>query len=175
MGTLQEELERSFGDGPPLTPVEVRVAAGRRALVRRRAATGVAGLAVAALLAAGWYAVVPGEPRGTGQPATDPTPSTTQSPTADPTEKPWEPGTLIRYVDGTLQVRPGVTVHEHITNPYDLDPPALSDALDVTWKGKAPVADDRAQTCAPGSHVRRPRRPATAGRASPTTSPTRST
>ncbi len=135
MGTLQEELERSFGDGPPLPPVEVRVAAGRRALVRRRAATGVAGLAVAALLATGWYAVSPGEPRGTGRPATDPTSSGTHGATADPSERPWQPDELLRYVDGALQVRPGVKVHEHIPNPYGFEPPSLSDALDVTWKG----------------------------------------
>jgi hypothetical protein len=135
MGTLQDQIERSFGDGPPFPPVEVRVAAGRRALVRRRAATGVAGLAAAALLAIGWYAVSPGEPRGTSGPATNPTTSDTHGASADPSERPWQRGVLIRYVDGALQVRPGVKVHEHIPNPYSLEPPSRSDALDITWDG----------------------------------------
>jgi hypothetical protein len=143
MDTLQHELDRSFGDGPPLPPAEDHVAAGRRALVRRRRAGGVAGLAAAAVLAAGWYGVSPSSPTGPDRLAGNPTPSTSPSasgPTDDsstgPTEAPWQRGELIRYVDGRLQVRPGVIVHEHIRNPYGLEPPALSDALDVTWKGR---------------------------------------
>jgi hypothetical protein len=131
---ISEELDRSFGDGPPLPPVEARVAAGRRALLQRRVATGVAGLAAAAMLAIGWYAAAPGGPPKS-KPTTDPTLWATQGPTADPSERPWPRGELIRYLDGVLQVRPGVTVHEHIENPYDFEPPSLSDALDITYKG----------------------------------------
>ncbi len=29
-----------------------------------------------------------------------------------------------------------MTVHEHIPNPYGFEPPAVSDALDVTWRGE---------------------------------------
>jgi len=133
---ISEELERSFGDGPPPPPVEIRVAAGRRALVRRRVATGVAGFAAAAALATGWYAVGADDVRGTSYPATQPTPTTAQDPATETTERAWQRGELVRYVDGALQVRPGVQVHEHIVNPYDLTPPSLSDALDVTWRGK---------------------------------------
>ena len=39
MDTLQEQLDRSFGDGPPLPTVASQVAAGRRALMRRRMAS----------------------------------------------------------------------------------------------------------------------------------------
>ena len=141
MDTLQEELDRSFGDGPPLPPVVSHIAAGRRALMRRRVASGVGGLAAAAVLAMGWYVVSPGSLTGADQVAGDPTPSATPSaaeatedPTMDPIEAPWPRGELIRYVGGELEVRPGVIVHEHIGNPYGLEPPALSDALDVTWR-----------------------------------------
>ena len=140
MGTLQEELERSFGDGPPLPPVGVTVAAGRRALRRRRAAEGVAGVAVVAIIATGWVALGPGGTSGTTRPAQNPAPTATQEPAPDPapepSARPWQRGELIRYVEGALQVRPGVRVHEHIENPFGLEPPSLSDALDVTWKGK---------------------------------------
>jgi hypothetical protein len=47
----------------------------------------------------------------------------------------WPRGELVRYVDGQLDVRPGVVVHERIRNPYGYRPPRLSDALDVTWHG----------------------------------------
>jgi hypothetical protein len=146
MDTLQEELDRSFGDGPPLPPAESHVAAGRRALMRRRVASVAAGFAAAAVLATSWYAVSPGTPTGSDSLAGDPTssatskaekaPETTEGPSTDPTEAPWPRGELIRYVDGDLEVRPGVVVHEHIRNPYGFEPPALSDALDVTWKGQ---------------------------------------
>lgn len=143
MDTLQEELDRSFGDGPPLPPVVSHVTAGRRALMRRRVASGVGGLATATVLVMSWYVVSPSSPTGADQLAGNPTPSTTPSaaeatevPATDPVEAPWPRGELIRYVGGELEIRPGVTVHEHIDNPYGFEPPALSDALDVTWRGQ---------------------------------------
>ena len=142
MDMLHEELDRSFGDGPPLPPVASHLAAGRRALRRRRLASGVTGVAAAAVLATGWYAGLPGTPTGSGLPAAGPSsattvspPEATQDPTTDPTKVPWQRGELIRYVEGKLDIRPGVIVHEHIPNPYGFVPPKLSDALDVTWKG----------------------------------------
>lgn len=148
MDTLQEILDRSFGDGPPLPPVASHVAAGRRALRRRRVATGITGLAVATVLATSWYAVSPGSATGSDRLAAEPTPSAGRTPSVspsafesstDPTRgvsgAPWPRGELIRYVGGELEVRPGVTVHEHIHNPYGYEPPGFSAALDVTWRG----------------------------------------
>ena len=152
MDTLQGKLDRSFGDGPPLPPVGSHVLAGRRALRRRRVASGVAGIAAATLLVTGGYAVSPSSPNGSDRLASTPSPSATpntteateateategtQDPTAGLAEAPWPRGELIRYVDGELEVRPGVIVHERIRNPYRLKPPAVSDALDVTWRGE---------------------------------------
>ncbi len=143
MDTLQEKLDRSFGEGPPLPPVGIHVVAGRRALRRRRVASGAVGLAAAAVLVTSWYVVSPSSPTGADQLAGDPTPSATPStseptegPFTDPAGTPWPRGELIRYVDGELEVRPGVVVHEHIRNPYHFEPPSLSDALDVTWRGQ---------------------------------------
>ena len=142
MDTLQEQMDRSFGDGPPLPSVDSHVAAGRRALRRRRTASGVTCLAAAAVLVTGGYAVWPGSPTGSDPAAGEPTHSATASdleatgePTTGPTEARWPRGELIRYVDGKLEVRPGAVVHEHIRNPYGFEPPKLSDALDVTWRG----------------------------------------
>ena len=138
MDMLQERLDRSFGEGPPLTPVGSQVVAGRRALRRRRVASGVAGIAAAVVLATSWYAVSPSSLTGSDRLAGDPTSAETPSASeaTDPTEAPWPRGELIRYVDGELEVRPGVIVHEHIRNPFGFEPPELSDALDVTWRGQ---------------------------------------
>jgi hypothetical protein len=136
--TLQEQLDRSFGDGPPLPPADSRVVAGRRALRRRRTVSTVTGMAVAAVLFTGGYAMTSGSEPVRGQvtdSATASSPEPTEEPSAEPTDVDWGRGELIRYVHRKLVVRPGVVVHEHIRNPYDWKPPKLSDALDVTWRG----------------------------------------
>lgn len=145
MGTLQEELDRCFGEGPALPPVDVHVVAGRRAVRRRRVGSTAVGVAATTVLVASWYAVAPGTPAGSELRGNDPAATTTANPasptpTANPSagsvERPWSRGELIRYVDGQLEVRPGVIVHERIENPYGYEPPGLSDALDVTWNGQ---------------------------------------
>ena len=132
MDTLQEQLDRSFGEGPPPPTVAIHVAAGRRALLRRRMATGAAGLAASAVLVTGWYAVSPGATNGSERIGGDPapsaspsTPETTEDPGTAQSKAPWPRGELVRYVDGELEVRPGVVVHEHIRNPYGFERPAL--------------------------------------------------
>lgn len=139
MDTLQEQLDRSFGDGPPLPPADSRVMAGRRALRRRRTVSSVTAVAAAAVLFAGGYAVSSGSDPVRGQAtdsATARNPEPTEDPNAEPTDVHWSRGELIRFVDEKLVVRPGVIVHERIRNPYGWAPPKLSDALDVTWRGQ---------------------------------------
>lgn len=143
MTDLRDEIDRSFGTGPALAPVEQRIAAGRRALVRRRIGGGVAALAAVAVVGTGVYAVAPGDPvgRGTGHVAVDPSPTPTPTPTPTPSPSgqpggPWEDDIPVRYIDGELQVRDGVVVHERIKNPYGYAPPRTSDALDLTYQGE---------------------------------------
>jgi len=127
---LQREIERSFGDGPEHRPLQHRIGAGRRLVVRRRLAAAGAVLAVVAVAGTA-YAVV--QPTGTdraGQVATDPTPSPSVRPV------PWEDGDVVRYRGGELEVRPGAVVHEHIENPFGYDLPKMSDALDLTYRGQ---------------------------------------
>jgi hypothetical protein len=138
---LQRELDEAIGHGPAHRPVEQRIDAGRRALRRRRAAAGLAAFGMVAVLGAGYAVSGAGLlDRATGDVATEPTPSPAPSPSptqdAVPTDQKWEDHTPIRYLDGELQVRPGAVVHEHIENPYDYQPPRLSDALDLTFEGQ---------------------------------------
>ncbi|WP_372727311.1 hypothetical protein [Nocardioides sp.] len=132
---LHEEIDRSFGDGPAHRPVSERIQAGRTALVRRRVTAGVAALAVVAALGGTTWALAPGgDPRaGEGYVATDPPPTPGESESAAPA---WEDNTPLRYLDGELQIRPGVVVHDRIENPYGYQPPKKSDALDITFEGK---------------------------------------
>ena len=145
---LREEIEQSFGDGPAHRPIEELVATGRRRVRRRRAAGLGAALATVAVLGA-TYAVTTAGSEGSGAPpiATDPTPDDLPR-TLEPRAETWKDDTPLRYVDGELQIRPGVVVHEHIENPYGYRPPKLSDALDLTFRGTA-VVDAR------GAHERR--------------------
>lgn len=150
---LHAEIDRAFGEGPAPRPVEDRINAGHKALARRRVASGFAALAVVAALGGAAWAVGPGDDPAAGGTliATDPTP-TVEPPSPSPTEsaatEPWQPSTPVRYVDGELQVRPGVVVHERIENPYDYAPPETSVALDLTFKERRMwvIAEHRASS-----------------------------
>lgn len=139
---LREELDASIGHGPPLPhPVE-RVAAGRTALRRRRTAVGVGGALAAAAMVVPAVLLAGGSPDSAADlpPAATPPGSATPAPSptgdAEPTTVAWEGNLPVRYLDGELEIRPGVVVHEHLENPYGLEPPNRSDALDLTFKGK---------------------------------------
>lgn len=131
---LQEALERSFGDGPEQPPVGTHLAAGRRALRRRRTATAALGVALVAGL--GYAVSGPGATeQTTNHIATDPTPTEADPPTIPPGPA-WEDGVAVRYRDGAVELRPGVVVHERIDNPFGYTPPQDSVAFDLTFEGQ---------------------------------------
>ncbi|KQW47990.1 hypothetical protein ASC77_16485 [Nocardioides sp. Root1257] len=132
---IRDRLERSFGDGPAHPPLEEQLAAGSRALRRRRGTAAAAACAVVVALGASYAVATSGSSPGTGsQIAHEPTPSpSSAAPASGPT---WEDDTPIRYLDGELQIRAGVVVHERLRNPFGNAPPKLSDALDLTYQGQ---------------------------------------
>ena len=133
---LQDELDRSFGDGPAQPSVGTHVEAGRRALRRRRSATVALGAVL--VLGVGWAVTGPG---GSGpdtgeQIATDPS-SAEAPPTVPPLpDSAWEDGVAVRYRDGEVELRPGTVVHQRIDNPYGYAPPRDSVAFDLTFEGQ---------------------------------------
>ncbi|MBZ5738317.1 hypothetical protein [Nocardioides mangrovi] len=128
---IRDEIDRSFGDGPAHPPLEQQLAAGRGAVRRRRGVAAVAACAAVAVLGASYALATSGtSPDTRGVVATDPT---TPPTSAEPV---WEDDTPIRYVDGELQIRAGVVVHEHVENPYGYAPPRTSDGLDLTYEGQ---------------------------------------
>lgn len=144
---LHDEIERCFGGGPEHRPVEQRIAAGRRALRRRRAAAALTAVGMVAVVGSTYALAVPGQDsRARGEmtvrptlSSPPPTPAQPTSPLPDPTatSQPWQPNLYARHTDdGELEIRPGVVVHERIENPFGWEPPRLADALDVSWKGR---------------------------------------
>ncbi|HEY0951242.1 hypothetical protein [Nocardioides sp.] len=139
---IRDELDRSFGTGPAHPPLEQQLAVGRRALRRRRALTTVVAAGVVAIVGAS-YAVAasaPGQRTG-GEVVVQPTSTPTSTPTSRPTsttaagDRGWRDWVKVRYVGHELQIRPEVIVHAHLENPIGFEPPATSDALDITFRG----------------------------------------
>ena len=129
---IREELDRSFGTGPAHPSLESQLAAGHRALRRRRTALVSATAAVAVLVGGASYAVAT-----TGSAAdTGGRQQQEQHLAGEPDAKPWRKTEIVRYTDGELEVRPGVVVHQHLENPYGNRAPDLSDGLDVTVDGR---------------------------------------
>ena len=137
---IRDEIERSFGDGPPGDDLTGLLDRGRRSLRRRRLAEGgsmlVAGLAVVTVAA-----LTTG---GTTDEATPP-------PAAPPTSKAADPGPtvpdpapdVVALVDDPalsegvvadllpdgLHIKPGLDVRRTVQNPYDLVAPERSIAI----------------------------------------------
>ena len=80
---LQERLDASFDEGPPHRPVEERLAAGRRAVRRRRGTATIGAVVALAVLAVGPVLLRPAAGGGGGieLPLPRPTPTTTAAPT----------------------------------------------------------------------------------------------
>lgn len=131
---LGRRIDRSFADGPDHRPLEQRIRAGRRALLRRRLASGAATLAVLGAVGTA-YAVLPtGSGVRTGEVAVDPSPP---GPDLSPSSPDAKPGELpVYYLEDGLETGPGVVVHERIENPYGETAPRMSDALDLTYEGQ---------------------------------------
>jgi hypothetical protein len=139
---LAFRLDRSIGPAPDdVDPLAGLLEQGHRALGRRRLAT-TAASAVAVLAVAGGVAVATsGDPDRAAPPLVD---EPSASPSAAPSETPTtdagldgithtrvKGGMLAQYdpETGALQVDLGTTVLQRVENPYDVAPPARSDAL----------------------------------------------
>lgn len=156
---LSEQLDDAIGHGPVPPPVSGTVAAGRRALLRRRLATTASALAVVAVVAVTGALVVPGTPATdvapdpAVPPATDPStaprprsvaPSTGQGEVVDRMSRVgierWRPrrgpARGVRLTsDGRLVAVDGATILEQVANPLDREPPAYSAAVSVRRGG----------------------------------------
>lgn len=137
----QRQLDSSFGSGTDV-PAGHYVAAGHRAVRRRRLTAVVAGLGAAAVVAGTAWAAAPGNAPRTGElpVATQPTPSASASatPSTKPVpvrDMPWQKGEPpARALPGGLEIRPGAVVHERRDALYP-GKDTESAALDISFRG----------------------------------------
>jgi hypothetical protein len=141
--TLQEQIEASFGDGPEAPPVALTLAAGHRALRRRRIGATVAAAAVLAVVGTGVTVAATGEgarPQGRDVPvATDgPTPSASTPTDGGPGNAAlFGSGNLAAYdVEGNLRLSPGATIVRQVPDPLGLQPEGSSVGLVVEKDGE---------------------------------------
>jgi len=125
---LREELEGAIGDGPPLPAPEVRLAAGRAALRRRRAGVGAGAVVLVVTLAS--FTLGMGDVRS---------PGVTDSPSAPPTvgavAEEWRKAGGFRFdLGGNLQFSPDAVVHERRDGVVPGVPSSI--ALDLTFLGE---------------------------------------
>ncbi|WP_179662232.1 hypothetical protein [Nocardioides panaciterrulae] len=163
---IRDEIDRSFGSGPNdgATDAEIErlLAAGHRALRRRRLAVAGAALTTAAVVGGtAWAAAGAGSDRADDAPvasssgatrAADPSTAATPStgPTSSPTGGPGAERTpsnaeldhvlhelsLVAYDDaGNVVVDDRATVVQRLANPFHLDPPQKSVGVAVRFHG----------------------------------------
>ncbi|MDN5894930.1 MAG: hypothetical protein L0H93_13005 [Nocardioides sp.] len=143
---LKDNIAESFGDGPPQPPIDDHVAAGRRALRRRRATAGVATLAVAGLIGGtSWLATSgPGDDSGADDQTVATAPSASQSTDPGATATPadyvptkrdflGEPALLHR---GETYLAKGWREVVRIDNPMEYDATNASVGLEVRMGGQ---------------------------------------
>ena len=83
---LRDRLDAALGDGPPHRPVDDRLTAGRRALLRRRVGTAIAAAAVVAVAGTSYAVATDGERAADppGYAASPAAPATGEVPTVPP-------------------------------------------------------------------------------------------
>lgn len=154
---IRDEIDRSFGDGPPATDpttgsrtdTATVVRLGQRALRRRRAAVATAAAACCLVVGGAAWSALGTSTSSTGQgPAGQPTSTASDTPTDAPTAPDAPPvetrpagdpelgkQVLVYGGDGTYLVREGTEVLEYLENPLDLRPPAHSAAFALRVDG----------------------------------------
>jgi hypothetical protein len=129
---LQEQIDRSFGDGPAYADDGRLLAEGHRALRRRRGLTVAAAVAVAVVAGTTWASLGQSSPKTGQDPASPPSSSATPQPGVEyrPAGDEALAGAEAAITsDGTVLVREGLEVLQVIENPLEVKPPRHSAAL----------------------------------------------
>jgi hypothetical protein len=139
---IRDEIERSFGDGPPVDDTPI-LGLGQRALRRRRLTVAV-GTAVCCVVVGGaaWSTTGSSGPSSGGEVAIQPSGDPTQAAAGEPpveyreADDPDLGNTEVAYGgDGVFLVRQGVEVLEYVENPLELEPPRYSAGFALDMDG----------------------------------------
>jgi hypothetical protein len=142
---LRDDLDRCFGDGPPVDDTDRLLDRGRTALRRRRLVEGISALAVAAVVAAGALVTSgtgpgasPDHPPVASSPAAVPAASVSFTVVTDPTVLETLPGQGNVELTSSHQLRvgPGVELRRVVIDPYDPAVYPASVALAYRYDGK---------------------------------------
>lgn len=146
---IRDEIEASFGNGPPLRPVTDAITAGRAALRRRRLGAGAAALGVAVVVGGTAYAATgggtPSSEDGDRIVATDPTNATPAPPPPTGTGPPPIDRASVDFLGepaayddhGRLVLAPGWTEVDRVPNPMHYTQDGYtSHGLEVTKDGQ---------------------------------------
>lgn len=121
-------IDGAVGDGPAQhRPLEERLVAGRRALRRRRVATGVVTAVVAVGVGGTAWGVVPSEP-SSGGPIVGPSDNRATRPDDS---RAASQGDLVTWNETGWTVAPGWTVVDQVDNPVGYRPPKRSVGLEL--------------------------------------------
>lgn len=128
----RELIDGSIGPGPGYhRPLEERLGAGRRALRRRRIATGVVTAVVTVGLGGAAWGALPSESRTSGEIAGTPDDSAKpDGPNGDGAGSTTEPD-LVTWTGSGWKVAPGWTVVDRVGNPVGYRPPKRSVGLEL--------------------------------------------
>ena len=142
---LRDDLDRCFGDGPPVDDTDLLLGRGRTALRRRRLVEGVSALTVAAVVAAGALVASGAGPSASldhppvaSSPSAAPAASVSFTVVSDPTLLETLPGqgTVELTSSHQLRVGPGVELRHVVIDPYDPAVYPASVALVYRYDGK---------------------------------------
>jgi hypothetical protein len=142
---LRDDLDRCFGDGPPVDDTDRLLDRGRTALRRRRLVEGMSALAVTAVVAAAALVASgagpdasPDHPPVASSPSAAPAASVSFTVVSDPTLGETLPGQGLVELTSSHQLRvaPGVELRRIVVDPYDPAVYASSVALVYRWDGK---------------------------------------
>jgi hypothetical protein len=141
---LRDDLDRCFGDGPPVDDTDLLLDRGRTALRRRRLVEGMLALAVTAVVVVGALAASgsgpaasPDHPPVASSPAAVATASVSFTIVTDPAlAETRAQGPVELTPSHQLRVAPGVELQRIVVDPYDPAVYPATAALVYRWEGK---------------------------------------
>lgn len=133
---LQARIEESIGEGPAHRPIEERLRAGQRALLRRRIGTGLAALATVAVIGGGFALTQGGDDTRADDTSVASDPSQTQGTGEIDPDKTWNKPLVTYGPEGKLLLSdPDIEIVQQVDDPIRKAKVLASVGLEVELDG----------------------------------------